>query len=188
MTTRSRPRLYGWCEMDIVHLDVRPQPGGYVRILAVVDGKIEDAAKACEIAKQRPCELIIKPKVKKRTLTANAYYQALLDKLASALRMDRRELHRMMLSRYGVTDTFDGVPILISMREDIDPKELGEIYVDPVSTDDGFTTYRVLKGSSRMDTREFAALVDGVVSECKELGIETLPEDEIKRMFEVSQQ
>ena len=173
--------------MDIRHIDIRPQPGGYVRITAVVDGSIERVEKACEIAQKRPCVLKIEPRLKKRTLTANAYYQVLLDKLANVLRLDRHELHRQMLSRYGVTDTFDGVPILISMREDIDPKELGDIYVDAVSNDDGYTTYRVLKGSSRMSSVEFAALVDGVISECKELGIETLPENEIKRLFEVPQ-
>lgn len=174
--------------MTIQYVDVRPHPGGLVRITAVVDGKVQDAAKLCETAKQRPCELIIKPITHKRTLTANAYYQVLLDKLTSALRADRREVHRQMLASYGVTDMVNGLPIMLQMREDIDPKELGDIYVDPVGTDDGYTTYRVLKGSSKMNSQEFAALLDGLISECKGQGIETLPDEELRRLLEVQKQ
>jgi len=41
----------------------------------------------------------------------------------------------------------------------------------------------MLKGSSAYDTQEMSVLIEGLVSECKELGIETLPPDEIKRML-----
>lgn len=37
-------------------------------------------------------------------------------------------------------------------------------------------------GSSTYDSREMAVLIDGVVSECRDIGIETLPPDEIACM------
>ena len=46
-----------------------------------------------------------------------------------------------------------------------------------------YRTYIMLKGSSAYDTQEMSVLIEGLVSECKELGIETLPPDEIKRML-----
>lgn len=38
------------------------------------------------------------------------------------------------------------------------------------------------KGSSLYNTKEMSLLIDGVVRECKELGIETETPDEIERM------
>ena len=38
-------------------------------------------------------------------------------------------------------------------------------------------------GSSSYDSKEFSVLLEGVISECKEIGIETLPEDEIAQML-----
>ena len=40
------------------------------------------------------------------------------------------------------------------------------------------------KGSSGYNTSEMSALIDGVVSECKEMGIETLPPEELERMMD----
>jgi hypothetical protein len=48
-----------------------------------------------------------------------------------------------------------------------------------------FSHYRVYKGSSEYDTREMAVLIDGIISEAKELDIETLPPAEIARMKEM---
>lgn len=45
-----------------------------------------------------------------------------------------------------------------------------------------FRTYIMMRGSSDYDTKEMASLIDGVVSECRQMGISTLPPDEIERM------
>ena len=47
-----------------------------------------------------------------------------------------------------------------------------------------YRTYMMLRGSSDYDTKEMSRLIDGLVSECKEAGIETLPPEEIERMME----
>ena len=46
-----------------------------------------------------------------------------------------------------------------------------------------YRTYMMLKGSSEYDTKEMSHLIDGLVSECKEMGIETLPPEELERMM-----
>jgi hypothetical protein len=48
-----------------------------------------------------------------------------------------------------------------------------------------FTHYKVYKGSSEYNSREMAILIDGIISEAKEMDIETLPPDEIKRIKEM---
>ena len=45
--------------------------------------------------------------------------------------------------------------------------------------------YKIFRGSSTYDTKEMSILIDGIVTECKELGIETLPPEEVKRMLEM---
>ena len=46
-----------------------------------------------------------------------------------------------------------------------------------------YRTYMMLKGSSEYNTKEMSHLIDGLVSECKEMGIETLPPEELERMM-----
>ena len=173
--------------MRIKWIEAKPHPGGDVMIAAVVGGRIQDISRSCSEAMEKPCDLIIKPESKKRSLTANGYYWALIDKITTVLRADSHEIHRQMLARYGVSSLDkNGNPILIRMQEDIDPLELQGIYVDAVESYGGYVTYRVLKGSSEMDAAEFSALLDGLISECKDLGIEVLPDDELQRLFKVS--
>lgn len=50
-----------------------------------------------------------------------------------------------------------------------------------------FTHYKVYKGSSEYDSKEMSILIDGIISEAEELGIETLPPHEIQRLKEMWQ-
>ena len=43
----------------------------------------------------------------------------------------------------------------------------------------------MLRGSSTYNTEEMAHLIDGLVSECKEVGIETATPEELSRMLEL---
>ena len=40
----------------------------------------------------------------------------------------------------------------------------------------------MIKGSSEYDTGEMSRFIDGVISECKELGIQTMTPDEIEEL------
>lgn len=51
-----------------------------------------------------------------------------------------------------------------------------------------YRTYVMLKGSSDYDTREMSELIDGLVSECKECGIETATPEELQRMLDLYDQ
>jgi hypothetical protein len=45
-----------------------------------------------------------------------------------------------------------------------------------------FTHYKVYKGSSEYDTREMSIFIDGIVSEAKQLNIETLTPKELENL------
>lgn len=120
----------------------------------------------------------IKEKKSKRSLTANAYYWSLLNQLASVMRTSSDEAHFMMLRRYGVCE-------VVSVRSDINIKGYFK-YFDIIgqSNLDGkeFTHYKIYKGSSQMDSKEFSVLLDGLISECEEVGIPTLTTDEVAKL------
>ena len=120
----------------------------------------------------------IKEKKNKRSLTQNSYYWALLNQLAGVMRIDNLALHFLMLQRYGVYE-------VISVRSEIDVhgyfkyyKEIGHGTVNGRE----FTHYKIFKGSSQMDSKEFTILLDGLISECEEQGIPTLTREEISKL------
>lgn len=120
----------------------------------------------------------IKEKKAKRTLTQNAYYWVLLHELAKALKIDNDTMHKMMLERYGVYE-------VISVQSSIDLtgyfKYFEEIGSGTVNGKE-FTHYKIYKGSSCMDSKEFTVLLDGLISDCEEMGIPTLTKTEVERL------
>lgn len=128
----------------------------------------------------------------KRSLTANAYYWVLVGKIAEKIEASQAAVHNILLRRYGQLEYIDDVmvTILIPDTEEAEEKALNaETYhIKPTSHtrvgNNGvvFRLYRMLKGSSEYDSKEMATLIDGAVAEAKHMGIETLPEDELRRM------
>lgn len=120
----------------------------------------------------------IKEKKQKRTLTQNSYYWSLVNQLSSILRLNNDDCHFLMLQRYGQYE-------VISVLSEIDLhgyfKYYKEIGYGTVQGKD-FTHYKIYKGSSQMDSKEFAVLLDGVISECEEVGIPTLTPKEIAEL------
>lgn len=114
----------------------------------------------------------------KRSLNANAYAWKLITDIADVLRASKDEIYLQMLKRYGQSE-------LISVVSNINIGAYVKYYEQAgESTLNGktFTHYRVYKGSSEFDTREMAVLIDGIVSEAKELDIPTETPAEIERM------
>ena len=133
--------------------------------------------------------ILIKKIRKKRSLDANAYYWVLVSKMSEKLRTSKEEMHNILLSRYGQIDRDeDGNSIIFSLRSDIDISKRYDLHAKPIGKGyvDGkeFTHYALIKGSHLYDTKEMSVLIDGVVSEAKEQGIETMTPDDLKRMKE----
>lgn len=130
---------------------------------------------------------------KKRSLDANAYYWVLVTKMAEALKVSKPFMHNHLLRKYGQTEIFDGkiaymmLPDTKETEKRID--EMSECHFSPTSKTkagtDGITyrAYMLLRGSHTYNTKEMSELIDGVVSDAKELGIETLPPHELERML-----
>ena len=133
--------------------------------------------------------VIIKKFRKKRSLDANAYYWVLVSKLSEKLRTSKEEMHNMLLAQYGQIDRDeDGNAIIFSLRSDIDISKRYDLHAKPIGKgyvgEKEFIHYALLKGSHLYDTKEMSVLIDGVVGEAKEQGIETMTPDDLKRMKE----
>lgn len=120
----------------------------------------------------------IKPYRQHRSLNANAYAWKLIGEIADIMRAGKDEVYLFMLKRYGQSElisVLSHVPIGNYVKY---YEEAGESKLNGKM----FKHYRVYKGSSEFDTREMSILIDGVVSEAKELGIQTETPNQIAEM------
>ena len=116
----------------------------------------------------------------RRSRNANDYMWVLLQKMAEALHRDKWGLYLEMLGEYGV---FTHIIVKPHMVEKVKEewrtvKELGEVCVNGTTG----IQLQCYFGSSTYNTKEMSVLIDGVVSEAKEMGIETLSPVELERM------
>lgn len=116
----------------------------------------------------------------KRSFRANRYCWKLINEIANVNRANKQDVYLEMLKRYGQSE-------IISVLSSIDVSNHLKYYEEiGKGTDNGeeYTHYIVYKGSSEYNKREMAILIDGVVSECIELGIPILSPAELKSLKE----
>lgn len=128
----------------------------------------------------------------KRSLNANSYFYELIGRIAEATDSSKDEIHNRMLARYGqyMRDKDDNI-VFCLYPEDIDYLESSDVHLKPTGhTEDrngvAYEWFVVMRGSHTYNTQEMAKLIDGTVDECKALGIETLSDDELKRMVAIN--
>lgn len=119
---------------------------------------------------------------KKRSLDANAYLWVICTKIAEVVKSSKDEIYEEMLQKYGFFAQDDsGNYITVTAKAEIDITKLGghwKFY----KTNGKFSSYLLIKGTSEYNTAEMAHFIDSVVQDAKDLGIETLPPDELERM------
>lgn len=138
-------------------------------------GKVVDIKrKLFQLDEDKVYDVEIKIHREKRSLNANSYCWKLCTEIASVINSDKDSVYLLMLKRYGISDL---VPISNQVPIDDYIK-----YYDVESKTDKYTWYKIYKGSSKYDTKEMSVLLNGIVSECKEMGIPTKEDLEIERM------
>ncbi|SCW67891.1 hypothetical protein SAMN05660484_02473 [Eubacterium ruminantium] len=151
----------------------------------IISFEVEDAPEVYDKTKNYSLTLDVKRFREKRSLEANAYFHVLVDKIAKELKSSEVEVKNLMLSRYGQIDQDVNHIIL---KDSIDAFKLAYIHLRPTSkvkkmdNNELYRVHLVIRGSHTYNTEEMSELINGTVFEAKELGIETLPDDEIERM------
>ena len=114
----------------------------------------------------------------KRKQSQNSYYWVLVTQLADVLRTSKDELHEQLLKRYSQRDYIS----LLSHIKISDYFPYYEYQNTYKHNDNTFKSYLVFKRSSDMNKREFGILLDGLISECKECGINTLTPEQVREL------
>lgn len=142
------------------------------------------ARRFAEEADGKPYIASLKKHGKKRTLNANAYFWALCGKLSAVVGEPPKDIYREYIRDIG--DNFTIIPISDEAKgryiEIWQSHGLGWICEDLGPAGDGYSNIIAYYGSSTYDTRQMSRLIDLIVQDCKEQGIETLTPDEIALM------
>lgn len=149
------------------------------------ENAIEDVLKLKDILeKDKKVQAEIKEVRKKRSLDANSYLWVLCQKIAEVIKSTKEDVYITFIKRVG---QFEIVPI----RNDVvgrwinnwSAKGLGWVAESlGDSKIEGYTNVINYYGSSVYDTKEMSILIDEIVSECKNLRIETMTQNEIESL------
>ena len=133
-------------------------------------------------------DLSIKKRNGKRSLNANSYHWVLCEKMSKKLRTSKYQVHNQLMCDYG-TDWLDsnGKHIYVMMKDDDSYLRSETMHYRPTDAveDRKGTLYRwfvLLIPSHLMDTAQMSALIDGTVTDAREMGIDVRTPDEIERM------
>lgn len=144
---------------------------------------ISELQKLLSAGKQLKLE--IKQHYKKRSLDSNSYCWLLISKIAEIIQSPKEEVYIEMLKRYGQREEqllsviAEGVPAIMRATNN-HCTEVGESWLNGKL----FKHLAILIGSSQYSSLEMSILIDGIVQDAKELGIEVMTEIEIKSMLD----
>lgn len=124
----------------------------------------------------RDLSVEVKQHRKKRSLDANGMLWAVVNEIANVLRASKEEVYLDMLKKYGQCSVVSIVDEAVETF--LKSVKYAEVIGEGTLNDKEFTHIKVFMGSSEFDSREMAILIDGALSDAKELGIEVMaPQD-----------
>lgn len=120
----------------------------------------------------------IKEYRQKRTLSQNSYAWVLINELANKMRISKEDMYISLLEDYSQC-------LMIPVEKGKKPDGYFKYYkYITTTTINGKEAdyYKVFKGSSEFDTEEMSIFLDGIIQECKQVGIQTLDELELENL------
>lgn len=149
--------------------------------------RIGGASRLCEqLEEGKVYKVVVTPQRKKRSLDANAYAWVLIDKLAEKLGRTKTEIYRQYVQEIGgVSET---VCVLEKAAEKLidgwAKNGIGWQSETIPSKIDGCVNVILYFGSSTYDTAQMSRLIDLIVQDCKQQGIETMTPQELDALKE----
>ena len=115
----------------------------------------------------------------KRNLDQNALYWSVVGEIALATNQSTSVIHNLMLRRYGFPLMYGGQIVYAMIPDGTDDIVLKDeqTHLKPTSQvkvmKDGTVrrTYMIIRGSHDYNTKEMSRLIDGAISEAKEMGV-----------------
>lgn len=156
---------------------------GKQRLTLELDGDFRDSFDAL---RDKPVEVEVKRRRKRRSLDANAYFWALCGKLAEATGQPREAIYREAIRNIG--GNCETVCVLEAaaekLRQGWEHNGLGWVTDTLPSKLPGCVNVLLYYGSSTYDTAQMSRLIDNIVQDCRAVGVETLTPEELARLTE----
>lgn len=122
----------------------------------------------------------------KRSLNANSYFHVLVNEIASVMKIGNDECKIKMNLEYGsVATDKNGNKVIIKVPSDVDISKFydyAKFIAEKEEKGLKLSYYVFYKQTHTLNTKEMARLIDGVVEEAKQLGIETKTPEELAKM------
>lgn len=130
----------------------------------------------------------IKQHREKRSLNANAYFWKLLSEYSEEKRVNTIHEYKERVKRLGIFRRFrietDNISTFEKMWTDRGIAWFCEIADTDYIGDVEFKIINAYYGSSSFNSKQMSRLIDDLVEDCKEVGIETKTDEEIKSLLE----
>jgi len=168
-------------------IDVRLTLSGDMEITLCVARESRAAVKeAMGELRDKPLTVEVKQWREKRSLEANAYAWVLIDRISEVVKQGKTEVYRSYIREVPGASQLVCVPTeaVSKLIQGWTHNGLGWITDTMPSKLPGCTNVMLYYGSSTYDTKQMSALIDLIVQDAKELGIETLTPAELARMKE----
>lgn len=136
--------------------------------------------KIFQLNKEKKYDVKITEHRNKRSKNANSYMWELVGKIADVLGESKEQVYLQELKKYGQS-------LLIPVKKGTLPNGYFKYYefeCESTINEKEADWYKVYKGSSNYNTKEMSILIDGIVSDCRELDIPTLEDYEIEKLVE----
>lgn len=132
--------------------------------------------------RDKPLVADIKPEVQKRSLNSNAYLWKLCSSIADVLYTTKEEIYRSAIRQKGVFHE--------AKYKTSDIPEISRIwqsngtgwFIDIVDRVGDETVLHMFHGSSIYDKKQMGVLIDWIVEEAKNIGVETMTPNQIEHM------
>lgn len=139
-----------------------------------------------EIESLKSCDklsIIAKPWKQKRSLDANALLWAVLTEISNVVHSSKDDVYESMLQKYGYLQKDEDGYIVITIKASEDISKLPghwKFY----KSNNVFSSYLMIKGTSEYDTAEMSMFLDRVIEEAVELGIQPPTSKEMQRALD----
>ena len=130
-------------------------------------------------------EIKIEKYREKRSLSANAYFHLIVNKIAANMRVSDEEVKKSLVLDYGTIAEDENGKLGCMLPETANPDAFYPYckwYKDKTIEGRRYKCYLFYKQTHTLNTKEMSRLIDGAVTTAKELGIETLPPDKLAAM------
>jgi hypothetical protein len=125
----------------------------------------------------------VKPWRERRSLDANAYLWKLCGELAEKLGVTKEDIYRRAVREKGVYDVYQVADEAVEMLTKAWAVNGVGWFIDVLDKALGFSTVAMYSGTSVYDKAQMSRVIEFIVEECKENGINTMTPAEEERLM-----